>query len=66
MDQNLSVSVNALFPPQGARIANVKFFRGSNREVTAEQLIAQFYTAERQVIEGKATRMDDVDGDLEA
>ncbi|GJE74859.1 hypothetical protein [Methylorubrum suomiense] len=65
MGTQLEQALVDLFPPQGdSGVFNVKFFRGRNREVTAEQLAEQLLSANTQVTEGRAVRVTNVDGDL--
>jgi hypothetical protein len=43
---------------------NVKFHRGWNHAVTAEQLAEQLLSADEQIRNGTAERVTDIDGDL--
>jgi hypothetical protein len=53
-------AVAALFPQDGGNVRNVKYLRGRNPAVTAEQILL----ADEQVRTGVATLVDDIDGDL--
>jgi hypothetical protein len=57
-------AIEVLFPHEGGRIRNVKFHRGWNHAVTAEQLAEQMMAATVQIRNGTAVRVRDVDGDL--
>jgi len=59
-------AADAIFPQEGGRVQNVKFHRGRSRAVavTAEQLAEQVLSANRQIEDGTATLVDDIDGDL--
>lgn len=50
-----------LFPDNGGRVANVKFFLGQLRGVSAADLADQLERADAQVRQGAATRVDDLD-----
>jgi hypothetical protein len=55
----------ALFPTDGSlETANVKFFLGTDRTVTAEQIAEQFSRAESQVRNGVAASATTLDGNL--
>ncbi len=64
MGPQLEAAMNLLFPANGSRIGNLKFFRGVSREVTAEQLSEQYVSAENQIQSRTAVLVADVDGDL--
>jgi hypothetical protein len=51
----------ALFPDNGGRVANVKFFLGHNRAVSGADLADQLERANAQVRQGAATRVGDLD-----
>ena len=55
---------HSMFPSEGESVVNVKFFLGSGRRVTAEQLADQLDRADAQ-LRGKVTvRTTSLDGDL--
>jgi hypothetical protein len=54
----------AMFPPEGAQVVNVKFFLGTSRAVTAEELADQLDRADAQLRSGTAARTMRLDGDL--
>ena len=49
MSSQFDRASNALFPTDGGRVSNVKFFLGYNRAVTREQIAGEFNRAEAQV-----------------
>lgn len=57
-------AVSTLFPRDGEGATNVKFFLGSNRAVTKEQLAEQLNRADAQVRSGLAKRTTTLDGSL--
>lgn len=61
MSQTIDQVADALFPETGPRVANVKFFLGTARRVSAEQLAEQLVIAEEQVRSGRARLVTDVD-----
>lgn len=61
MSQAIDQVAEALFSDAGRRITNVKFFLGNARRVTAVQLAEQLEVAERQVQDGTARLVTDVD-----
>jgi len=64
MTTQLERAANALFPPEGNRVGNVKFFRGRVRQVTAEQMAEQLNRADAQIATGECVATTDIDGDL--
>jgi hypothetical protein len=60
----LQRAADTLFPQEGGRIRNVKFHQGRGRTVTAEQLVGELLSANEQIASGAATRVLDIDGDL--
>jgi hypothetical protein len=54
----------AMFPTHGASVTNVKFFLGSGRSVTAEQLADQLDRADAQIRGKVVSRTKSLDGDL--
>ena len=54
----------AMFPPDGTQVVNVKFFLGTSRAVTAEELADQLDRADAQLRNGAAARTTHLDGDL--
>lgn len=64
MGPHLERAANSLFPASGARVANVKFFLGSSRSITAEQLAEQLNRANAQVREGLSVAVVNIDGDI--
>ena len=62
MVTQLQQATDALFPSTGRRVVDVKFFRGDNRVVTAEQLAAQINLADRQIA-GGLSPVEDIDAD---
>lgn len=65
MGHHLTDAISLLFPEQGSRVGNIKFFRGTTREVTAEQLAEQYVLAERQIRDGVVQAVVDIDGNLD-
>lgn len=64
MGSTLDRAAEALFPREGnGRIGNVKFFRGHNPVVTADQLAEQLLAATAQIEAGEAELVTDIDGD---
>lgn len=63
MNDHLEQAADALFPFEGARIGNVKFFQGRTRDVGADQFAEELMSANRQIAEGTARRVEDIDGD---
>jgi hypothetical protein len=58
-------AADALFPKdKSVETSNLKFFLGSNRSVTAEQLADQLNRADAQVREGIAVPAKTLDGDM--
>jgi hypothetical protein len=55
---------HAMFPSDGESVVNVKFFLGSGRSVTAEQLADQLDRADAQIRGKVALRSKSLDGDL--
>jgi hypothetical protein len=65
MSSQLDHAANALFPLNGPnRVANIKFYRGHSREITADQMADQFSRADAQVRAGQAERIDDIDAEV--
>lgn len=54
----------AMFPSEGTQVVNVKFFLGTSRAVTAEELADQLDRADAQIRSGTAVRSTNLDGDL--
>lgn len=61
MTTQLDVAANLLFPSEGNRAGNIKFFRGRTRSLTAERLAHQFVQAERQISTGATAPVDNID-----
>ena len=65
---NMSTQVermkHTMFPSEGTSVVNVKFFLGSGRSVTAEQLANQLDRADSQIRGKVAVRTKSLDGDL--
>jgi len=59
----LNRAANALFPTEGSRVGNVKFFTLA-RQVDAERLAEQLNRADSQIELGNVQPVDDIDGDL--
>lgn len=57
----LERAANMLFPLEGAQAANIKYFAGTARSVTGEQLAEQFVRAETQVRHGETAPCIDID-----
>lgn len=53
-----------LYSTEGRSVTNVKFFMGRRREVTAEELACELLRAREQILDGTATLVEDIDGDL--
>ena len=64
MSDIMNQAATMLFSRETGRVANVKFFLGSRREITADDLARELLRAEEQVAAGRAVRLEDVDGDL--
>ena len=64
MSEAIRNALDALFPEQGRSVANVKFFYGYRRDVTANELASELLRARAQVADGTATLVADIDGDL--
>lgn len=47
------------------RITNVKFYLGSRREVTADEIAAEFVRIESLIDAGQRSPVDDIDGNLD-
>lgn len=65
MPTQVECAVEELFPREGSRVRDVKFHRGWNERVTAEQLAGELLSANQQIREGTATRITDIDGNLD-
>ena len=57
-------AIKSLFPADGEKVVNVKFFLGSKRGVTGEELAEQLNRADAQIRSGSAVRSTQLDGDL--
>lgn len=65
MTSDLEQVTNSLFPREGSsRIGNVKFYEGTSRDVTAEQLADQLVRANVQIETGTAVRIEDIDSEV--
>ena len=64
MGESIQNAVDALFPEQGRSVGNVKFFAGTRRDVTAQELASELLSARSQISDGTATLVADIDGDL--
>lgn len=65
MSTTIDHAANALFPPNGPnRAANIKFYPGTARSVTAAQLADQFSRADAQVRQGQAELIADIDAEV--
>jgi hypothetical protein len=65
MPTQVEQAVDELFPQEGSRVRDVKFHPGRSDRVTAEQLAAELLSANRQIRDGTATRVTDIDGNLD-
>lgn len=65
MPTHVERAVQDLFPQEGSRIRDVKFHPGRSDQVTAEQLAAELLSANQQIKDGTATRVTDIDGNLD-
>ena len=54
----------AMFPLEGTKVVNVKFFLGTSRAVTAEELADQLDRADAQLRSGAALRTTKLDAEL--
>jgi hypothetical protein len=66
MISHVQNAADLLFPDVHATVGecvtlNVKFFRGTSSEVTAEQLASQLELADDQIRSGTAARVDNID-----
>lgn len=57
-------AIKSLFRGNDEQIVNVKFFLGSKRGVTGEELAEQLNRADAQIRSGSAERTTTLDGDL--
>jgi hypothetical protein len=57
-------AIKSLFRGNGEQVVNVKFFLGSKRGVTSEELAEQLNRADAQIRSGTAVRSTHLDGDL--
>ncbi len=64
MSSQIERAKNALFSSEDVKTRNVKFFLGSARDVTAEQLADQLNRADAQVRNGDAIPETHLDGNL--
>lgn len=64
MTSQVTRAKHALFSSDKVGTENVKFFLGSERKVTAEQLAEQLNRADAQVLSGMATPSTHLDGDI--
>lgn len=65
MSSQLDHATNTLFPLAGpSRVANIKFYPGNIRTVTADQLADQFSRADAQVRLGQAELIADIDAEV--
>lgn len=56
----------ALLFPEGTRgVSNIKFFLGSRRDLTAEELAGEVIRIESLVADGRCHQVEDIDGDLD-
>ena len=65
MTTQVQRAIDALFPQQGGRIRDVKFHRGWDDQITAEQLANELLSANEQIRAGTAERVTDIDGNLD-
>jgi hypothetical protein len=61
MTTQLEHAANMLFPSEGNQAANIKFFRGRSRPISAERLAQQFVQAEKQIATGATAVVDNID-----
>ena len=52
MSVEIERASKSLFPAEGARVSNVKFFLGNSRGVSADQLAGQLTRADAQIRNG--------------
>lgn len=65
MNSNMNRAADALFPKdKSVETGNLKFFLGSSRSVTAEQLAEELNRADAQVREGISVPSKTLDGGL--
>jgi len=64
MSSQIERAKHALFSSEGVATRNVKFFLGSSRDVTAEQLADQLNRADAQVRNGDAIPSTQLDGSV--
>ena len=57
MTDVVDLAADLLFPPEGRRVGNVKFFLGSRRDVTADELASEVMSAQQQIADGRANRI---------
>ena len=61
MTNTIDRAADLLFPDEGGRILNVKFFCAGDENVSAADLAQQIITAEEQIANGHARIVADVD-----
>lgn len=64
MNTHIEKMKAVMFPAEGTNVVNVKFFLGSDRRVSADQLAVQLDRADAQIRSGAATRSHELDGHL--
>lgn len=64
MSPQIERAVNNLYAASGSRVANVKFFLGSDRRITGEQLADQVNRANAQIRAGLSIAVVNIDGDI--
>jgi len=65
MSDYVTQAIEALFPNEGRRVSNVKFFQGTRTEVSASELAQEVLKADTQIKNGRAVLVEDIDGDLD-
>lgn len=65
MGESITQAIAVLFPEHGRRISNVKFYLGSRREVTADELASEIVRVEAAIATGQHQPVEDIDGDLQ-
>ena len=61
MSDQIRLAANTLFPDDGARARDIKFFDAGMSGVTAQQLAEQVNRAEAAIRHGRVQEVDDVE-----
>lgn len=61
MHSQLQLAARELFPDQGGNVRNIKFFLGSARNISADQLAQQILSADAQIASGSIQPVENID-----